>query len=435
VLEKINLSNGAVLLCEPVAGAEVVAAGLWFLHGSRDEGPDEQGFSHFLEHMVFKGTSRRTARDIAIDIDRVGGVLNAATEKEVTSIYASVPREHFAVVLDVICDIDFGATLPEGEIEKEKLVVENEISSIEDSPEEKGYELFVETIWSGHPLASKITGTAESVRAITREKLEVFYRRFFTPGRLVISLAGGLETDAAAAAVEAKIAELASRAGDRTVEQAAPPRTAPGFLPASLIRDDEFSQAQIYYARPFPLPRKMKDYYHHLLLSTAFGESMSSRLFQNIREEEGLCYSVYSTRTYYSDCALFMVHASTLPEQVPALLKSLDRELGRLADESLTRKEIDEARLQVKGGLVLGKQDAEVRMKRMARQYIAMDEINTYEESFRLIESVTEDDIGGLIHSLFSESRPALLLYGCPGLGRAEAVLRQLPRLAATGID
>jgi predicted Zn-dependent peptidase len=416
VLTHLTLKNGAELLCEPVPGSEVTALGFWFLHGSRDETPDEQGFSHFLEHMIFKGTSRRTPREIACDVDRVGGVLNAATEKEVTSVYASVPAQYFNVVLDVICDIAFNATLPPDELEKEKLVVQNEISSIEDSPEEKGYEVFVETVWHGHPLASKIAGTAEAVRAIGRQRLNDFYRSRFVHERLVISVAGGIDASDAARMIEAKLNEY----GGRTLKPEEGDRTPPPFYPCAMTREDDFSQAQIYYARRFPIPRRVKDYYEHLLLSTAFGESMSSRLFQNIREDEGLCYSVYSSRTYYSDCAILLLHASTLPDQVPAMLASLVREIGKLKEGALTQQEIDEARLQVKGSLVLGKQDVEVRMKRLARQYIAMRVLTSYEDSFRIIDTVTRDDISRLVGNIFTPQESALLIYGCEGLGDVE---------------
>jgi predicted Zn-dependent peptidase len=426
MLDQIKLSNGAVLLCETVPGSEVAAVGFWFLHGSRDERTGEEGFSHFLEHMIFKGTGRRNARQIACEVDRLGGILNAATEKEVTSIYASVPKEHFGAVLDVICDIAFGATLPEIEIEKEKLVVENEISSIEDSPEEKGYELLVETVWRGHPLAARITGTAAAVRSIARGKLDGFYRRFFSPARLVISLAGGIDAAEAARALEARVAEYAGPSRAPAGPEGIPPRLAPPFLSGASVREDEFSQAQVYYARSFPHPARLKDYYEQLILSTAFGESMSSRLFQNIREEEGLCYSVYSSRSYYSDCAVFSVHASTLPEQLPALLAALDRELARLRDASLTADEIDEARLQVKGGLILSKQDAEVRMKRLARLYVSIGGIVSYEESYRVIDSVTAEDVRRLTDALFGTPASALLVFGCPGLEQVRPVIAGL---------
>jgi predicted Zn-dependent peptidase len=429
VLETIMLSNGAVLLCEPVAGSEAAAVGFWFLHGSRDEGRGEEGFSHFLEHMIFKGTARRTPRQIACEIDRVGGLLNAATEKEVTSVYASVPREHLAVVLDVMCDIAFAAALPEPEIEKEKSVVHNEISSIEDSPEEKGYELFVETMWDGHPLAAKITGTAESVRAIARDQLGKFYRGHFLPGRLVIAVAGGFATEAAAREIEKKIDDYAaSVSGPSPIAPAdAAPRTPPPFQAGGKVVEDEFSQAQVFFARNFPLPEKVKDYYEHLLLSTAFGESMSSRLFQNIREKEGLCYTVYSSRSYHSDCALFLTYASTLPDQVPRLLEALGRELEQLASAPLTRQEIDEARLQVKGSLILSKQDVEVRMKRLARQYLAMGSIMSYEECFQVIDGVTREDISRLTAELFRPPASALLVYGCHGLKKVKSVIARLP--------
>lgn len=410
----VTLSGGTTVICEPVNHAEAAAIGFWFLHGSRDEITKENGFSHFLEHMIFKGTGRRTPRDIACEIDRVGGSINAGTEKEVTSVFTSVPGEYLPVVLDVMCDIAFGSTLPDEEITKEKLVVQNEISSIEDSPEEMGFELFVETIWQGHPLAEKITGSLESITTVTRAKLEKFYRKHFRPSRLLVSAAGAIDPVSLCDMLEKKIAEYGM-----TKENASglPTRTPPPFCRGAHIVEDTFTQAQIFYARLLPTPAKIRDYYEQLLVSTAFGESMSSRLFQTIREEEGLCYTVYSSRAYYSDTALWMIYASTMPELLGQLLQSLARELNTLRRHPCSQKEIDEARLQIKGSLILARQDVEVRMKRLARQYIAMGSILSYEECFGIIDSITKADLDQQINQLFADDGgAALLVYGAPGI-------------------
>lgn len=403
------LSNGTTIILEPVADSEVSAIGFWFLHGSRDESPGEIGFSHFLEHMIFKGTKKRSPRDIACEIDRVGGSINAGTEKEITAVYTSVPKDFLPVVLDVMCDIAFASELPDSEIEKEKLVVANEISSIEDSPEEKGFELFLESIWKDHPLSWKIAGTIPSIKAVTREKLSHFYRKHFTPPRLVVSAAGAIDPPALCAQIERKIAEYAVNKADSGL---GPLRRPPRFHAGTGVLEDTFTQTQIYYARPLPRPLETRDYYEQLLLSSAFGESMSSRLFQKIREEEGLCYSIYSSRAYYSDTALWMVYASTMPDLLPRLLDSLARELRRLADEPLSQKEIDDARLQVKGSLILARQDAEVRMKRLARQHIAMGKILDHDECFGIIDAITRQDLERQIERLFSNDDAALFVYG-----------------------
>jgi predicted Zn-dependent peptidase len=414
LLERITLSNGTTLLCEPVPHVEAVAIGFWFLHGSRDETADERGFSHFLEHMIFKGTPRRNPSDIALEIDRVGGAINAATEKEITSVYTSVPYQYFLPVLDVMCDIAFSSTLPDEEIEKEKIVVSNEVASIEDSPEEKGFELFVETIWNGHPLAEKIAGTLDSIKSITAEKLHQFYRKYFIPARLVVSVAGNFDPQLVARELEQRL--NSSVPGGPREAQIFFSRTPPAFIPGTHFIEDVFTQAQVYYAEPFPQPNQMSDYYEHLIVSTAFGESMSSRLFQTIREKEGLCYSVYSSRAYYSDTALWLLYANTMPELAARLLVSLERELGRLFQEPLSAQEIDDARLQIKGSLILSKQDVEVRMKRLARQFIAMGEILTYEECFQIIDSISKPDCEKLITALLGKANAGLMVYGCKGL-------------------
>lgn len=401
--------DGLTLIYEQDPQAEVAAVGFWFLHGSRDEGEAERGFAHFLEHMLFKGTSKRKACDIACEIDRLGGVINAGTEKELTSIYTVLPAEFLNLALDVMCDLSFQATLLDVEIAKEKIVVENEICAVEDMPEEKGFEVFLSLIWHKHPLAYKIAGEVKNIREIQREKLIAFYRRFFQPAWLLVTAAGP--------ACPEKIWEdlnkyLDTYTQDLIFSTLSISRTPPPFFSGLARIPDRFHQAQIYYARNLLKPIDVKDYYQQLIFSSAFGEAMSSRLFQRIREEEGLCYSIYAARSYFSDAALWTIHASTMPHLCERLLEALARELRSLEREHLSPKEIADAKLQAKGSLILARQDMEVRMKRLARQFIALGKVFPHYECLKMIENVTAEEVAHQLAALFKNTEAALLVFG-----------------------
>ena len=319
------LGNGARIILDPVATTEALSLGLWFLHGSRDESDGEEGFSHFLEHMVFKGTRRRSAFQIAQAIDRVGGFLNAFTEKELTCFHCILPKEHTELAVDVLVDMVTDSLLDEEEIGREKQVVLSEIQSSEDAPEERSHEVFLETVWDGHPLARRITGESAQVEAIQRSRLESFYRGLFVTGNLVVTAAGAMEPEA--------MFELLARYLERIPEGSHPlVRTPPRRTVRSEHRQDRFQQVHLYLGTEIAATDRLDEYYRAQVFSTAFGESMSSRLFQQLREKEGLCYSVYSFRTYYSDTGLWTIYANCTPALAPRLIESLARELKRLAE-------------------------------------------------------------------------------------------------------
>ncbi|RPJ05612.1 MAG: insulinase family protein, partial [Spirochaetaceae bacterium] len=403
------------LLLETVPGSEVIAVGIWFLNGSRDEGPLEEGFSHFIEHMLFKGTERLTPYSIACDIDRVGGSINAFTEREVTAVHTTVPRDYFRHVFEIMCEICFASIFPEDELAKEQQVILNEISSSEDSPEENAFDIFMESLWPDHALSKKIMGTKKSIQAVKRERLVAFYRSYFVPKNCIISVAGGINADQANSFIEETLLRFAVVETSQNSEfgkKRIPPK-ATGF---KRFVEGSWNQAQVYFGTQFAKPAKGKDYYTQLLLSTAFGESMSGRLFQEIREKQGLCYSISSYRTYYSDAGFWMIYANTLPDSVRALLEGIQQELGRLFSDPVTGKELEDAKMQIKGSLILAKQDMEVRMKRMTRQFLAMEQILTYQECFELIDSVCLDDIVQSTSQILGNPDSGLLVYGCKGL-------------------
>ena len=415
MIEQGTLANGVTLLCEPVATTETCAIGFWFPNGSRDERSHERGLSHFLEHMLFKGTARRSALDIAVQIDRVGGNINAFTDREGTCYYCTLPAAHVGLAVDVLCDMVSSATLDEADIEKEKVVVSNEIRAADDSPEEQSYQLFLEQMWGAHPLAARVAGREQDVQRIDRDTLSAFYHHRYHPGNLMVTVAGDVDFDAVARIVGERLEPTGEPAGCGQ-------RVPPAQRRAQEYADSSFQQAQIYAGTTLPPGTASTTYYALLVLSTAFGESMSSRLFQRIREDEGLCYSVETFRSHYSDVWKWGIYASALPELTARLLSALNQELHRLADHPPSASEVDDAISHLTGSMVFAKEDMETRMKRIAGQFQLFGSVVELEQAAHLLQSISVDDVAAVTARLVQPGRFNLLVYGAGdqnGTGRA----------------
>ncbi len=405
-----KLASGATLLLEPVDRTDTLCIGFWFLHGSRDEGSEERGYSHLLEHMLFKGTARRSALAIAQEVDRVGGIINAFTEKETTCVYTIIPREHLRLAFDILSDMTVGSLLDEAELEKEKEVIINEIRSVDDSPEEKGHDRYLREMWGDHSLARKITGEVKEVKGTSRESLERFYRQWMIPSNTVIAVAGNFDAGEARSLAEAVFPD-----GGTTGRAA---RSAPGWQRKVSFVGDRFNQVQIYAGTCYPIGHDVAHYYTSLVFSTGFGESMSCRLFQKLREELGLCYTVYSFRTFFSDTGMWTIYANTTPGQTPRFLESLDGELSRLLREPLSAVEIEDAKSHLVGSMILSREDMETRMKRLVRQYLMMDRILSFEESVAALKAVTPEAASEQAQRCLRPQAFSLLAYGSRGLSR-----------------
>ena len=390
-----------------VPGSEAVAVGFWSLTGSRDEEPDRAGYSHFVEHMVFKGTARRSAFDIARDIDRVGGAINAFTEKETVCVHATVPRAHLDLALDVVSDMVQAPALAPDEIEKEKVVVVNEIRGYLDSPEDCAFEAYSAGLWGGHPLARKITGEFDDVRTIDRDALMEFFRSRWGPGGLVVAVAGDVDPDELAARLERDL-------GAAPGSVAAPPqRIPPQRRHERRLVPKRTNQQQIYLGTDFESAYGNPSLiYGSLVMSTAFGESMSSRLFQKLREERGLCYSIGTFRSLYSDVSLWSVYASSAPEQAGALLAAVDDEMARLLSEPLTDTEVADAKSHLIGSLALSKADVENRMKRLVRLQVLFGAPQEYEESVEHLSRITTEQVLEVARHLLAGRSFNLTVYG-----------------------
>jgi predicted Zn-dependent peptidase len=411
LIRTARLDSGAQVILESVRHTDVVSVGFWNVHGSRDEAGREAGFSHFLEHMLFKGTERRNAFQIAREVERVGGYLNAFTEKEIVCCYCTLPAESLELAVDVLADMYFHSTLDPREIEKEKAVVINEIQTAEDNPEEKAHQLYLEGLWNGHELSRKITGEGGQVSAIGRDELDRFYRERFVPEHTVITASGRLAPDAL-------LEQLNRRFPAGGARPAAGERRQPERRRAWELKRDKFEQVQVYTGISYPSARRAPDYYEDLVFNTLFGESMSSRLFQTLREDKGLCYTVYSFRSYFTDVSLWTIYASTTPATLSALLDGLDAELGRLRAEPPSLKEVEDAKNQIRGGLILAKEDMENRMKRLFRMHYLTDRVVEHEESLAMLEGVGQESVLRLVDALIRAEAFNLLAYGSRGVRR-----------------
>ncbi len=411
MIARYTLQNGITVLLDTVQHTRTVSIGFWFLHGSRDERADEYGMSHFLEHMLFKGTKNFSSLEIVKSIDRVGGVLNAFTEKEQTCFYCIIAYRHIELAVKLLSEITFHSILPENEIEREKKVIQNEIAEVEDVPEEKAYEIFLQKIWGNHPLANRITGEYGTIQSITREKCMQFYEEWYIPANLVVSVAGNVDADEIITLLEKNIAGSGK---NRPIRKRKHPKqyVTQDYIPS------HFQQVQVITGTSFPVPDTINQFYHFLVFSTIFGESMSSRLFQGIRENLGLCYSIQAMRTFFSSTALWNVYVNTSPALLNKLIEGLNEEFTKLVNDSIDEEELKDAVTHLSGGLILSLEDMEVRMKRMVRHYILGGDIHEADESIRILESINIDDVRRVVQKYIKCEHFSLLVYGTRNLNR-----------------
>lgn len=405
MIQSIQLSSGARIILETVANTDVASIGLWQLSGSRDEGGREAGYSHFLEHMLFKGTAKRSAYQIAQAVERVGGYLNAFTEKEVTCFYCTLPGDNLDLAVDVLTDMYFSSLLDEEEIEKEKAVIVNEIKTVEDNPEEKGQQIYLESLWNTHPLSRKITGEVQQVEKIDKHGLQSFYGGRYSPSMTVITASGKIDS-------ERLLAGLTAAFGTGGRGRVSVQRDPPALRLQWQAVPDKFEQVHLYTGTSYTSSSEIAEYYRDLVFNTLFGESMSSRLFQRLREDLGLCYSVSSFRTYFTDVSLWTIYANTIPSLLPDLVEAINEELSRLHQDPPTEREIQDAKSQLKGNMILAREDMENRMKRLFRQVHLTGKAVEYETSLELLGRIDRGDILSIIEKRIRPENFNLLAYG-----------------------
>ncbi|MFP5204569.1 MAG: M16 family metallopeptidase [Acidobacteriota bacterium] len=415
-LRRTVLPNGLIVLTERMEHLRSVAMGVWITSGSRCEPAEINGISHFVEHMVFKGTRSRSAQSIAREMDAIGGNLDAFTSKETICFNVKSLGEHVPIALDVLSDLVLNPVFARPEIERERGVILEEIKIDEDNPDVLVHELFMQNFWKGHPLGKPILGTTETVGRLAQEQLLAYHADRFHAGNIVFSAAGNLDHDHFTAAVAEKFSALAS--GTTPSDLLAPQPSA-----RILLRNKKsLEQVQICLGVPAP-PITDENRFATLILNTVLGGGMSSRLFQTIREERGMAYSVYSDLSPYRDTGTLCVYAGTSAAKVPQVVELIVSEFRKLKEIPLTGEELTRAKDQVKGNVLLGLESSNSRMANLARQEMYFRHFFTVDEIIARIDQVTAAQVLTMAQRLFDGNKIAIALLGrLDGLklGRAE---------------
>jgi len=417
-IRKEVFGNGLVLITEPMRTLRSVALGVWMKRGSRHESPEQNGISHFIEHLLFKGTETRSAQDIALIVDSVGGQMDAFTTKEYTCFYFKVLDEHVDIAVDLLSDIVRHPKFIPDEVEKERKVIYEEIKMVDDTPDELVYDIFSESFWKNHPLGRPIQGTKRSVSRMDLDMLIRFFRDSYQPSNIMITAAGNLD--------HGRLADAMRRAFEPIRNSTTPiPIAAPGTTGAVVVREKkELGQLHLCLGVPcFGLPPERR--YREYVLNTLLGGTMSSRLFQHIREERGLAYSVFSSVNSFLDSGNLLVYAATSPESGKEVVELILQEFSKLKKASVGAGELKMAKDHLKGSLMLSLESSSSRMSNLARQEFYYGRQFSVNEILQGIDAVTGEELLDLSREIFDPSSCTLAVLGqTAGLGIDKVELR-----------
>ncbi len=403
------LPNGLRLITERMPDVRSVCLGVWLRQGSRNEPAEVNGISHFIEHLVFKGTASRSARDIALAVDSIGGQMDAFTSKEYTCFYAKVLDEHLDVAVDLLSDIVQRPKFDPQEVERERQVIVEEIRMVEDSPEELIYDLFSSHFYRGHALGRPIQGTERTVRALRRARIFRFFQGVYRPGNLLIAAAGNLEHRRLARLIGSAFGSMTS--GRRQRSRSGSPRARGG-----LVRRDKRGLEQLHLLLGLPAyPENFAGRYRLFVLNALLGGTMSSRLFQKVREERGLAYTVYSSVNSFLDAGQLVIYAATNPDRGREAVDVILAELRDLRDRGPTKVEIEAAKEHLKGSLMLSLESTVSRMSNLARQELYFGRQFSLEEILTGIDAVSTRGVFDLSRRVLGDGQLALAAVGRMG--------------------
>jgi len=403
-----ELPGGLRVVTESVPGARSASVGVWVGVGSVDETPRLAGASHYLEHLLFKGTKYRTGYEIADAVDAVGGELNAFTSHEYTCYYARILAEEAELAVGLVCEVVLDATVAAADVDTERMVILEEIAMRDDDPEDTLADLFAAAVFAGHPVASPVIGSIETITGMSRTQVAGYYRRRYTPDKMVISVAGGVDHADVLRWVKAAFRErLSLEAANPAGFRSRRGRTSPLRRAAVVERDTE--QAHLCVGVPSG-DRNDPDRTVLAVLTSALGGGMSSRLFRSIREERGLAYSCYSASSAYSDVGSFSVYAGCQPDHLGEVAKLIGQELALVAESGLAENELARVKGQLAGSLVLALEDTESRMSRIGKTLLVRKEFRSIEDELAAIRAVSQADVGALAKRLLSRPMTAAVV-------------------------
>jgi len=403
--KKVTLDNGVRLIYEKIPYVKSVSIGIWVGTGSRSENPKNNGVSHFIEHMLFKGTEKRTAKEIAESIDNIGGQLNAFTGKEYTCFYAKVLDSHVDIALDVLSDMFFNSKFSIKDIETERRVVLEEIGMYEDSPEELVHDIFSQTVWGSNPLGYPILGTQESLLNIDRSVIKDYMSLNYRTDNCVIAAAGNID--------EAHLTKIVAKyfGSWNTSSKNVTEYPKPEFACDLKIKEKDTEQINLCMGYK-GIEHGNDKLYTLLAINNILGGGMSSRLFQQVREEKGLVYSIYSYPSSYKDTGLFTIYAGMNPEHLTEVLELINQEVEYLVSKGISEDELEKSKEQLKGNYILGLESTSSRMNSIGKSELMLGHINTPEEILEKIDKIKMDSVHEVINEVFSDRKYSIAIVG-----------------------
>ncbi len=405
MFKRTILNNGVRIVYERIPYVRSVSVGIWVGTGSRNENGINNGISHFIEHMLFKGTEKRSAKTIAESIDNIGGQINAFTGKECTCYYTKTLDSHIDIAVEVLADMFFNSKFAKKDIDVERKVILEEIGMYEDTPEDLVHDILSETVWNGNSLGYPILGTQECLENINRNTIKGYMADNYTPGSCVISVSGNFDEDNL-------IALISRNFGSWTGKNV----KSNEYCGAEFVRDIKIREKeteQVHICMGFDGIEHGSDMLYPLLaVNNVFGGGMSSRLFQKIREEKGLVYSIYSYPSSYRNAGLFTIYAGMNPEHIQTVLEMITEEINLLVKNSFSEEDLCKSREQLKGSYILGLESTSSRMNSIGKSELLLNRIYTQEEVIKKIDDITMDDIKSVINKVFDFSKVSFSAVG-----------------------
>ena len=400
-----TLKNGLTIIGEEIPYLKSISLGVWVKAGSIMETKENSGVSHFIEHMLFKGTTNRTSKELAREIDNLGGVINAFTSKECTCFYVKLLDEHIDIGIDVLSDMILNSRFDERDIKKEKSVILEELKMYEDSPDDLVYDLLLENIYKDHSLGMNILGDRQSLKNLKRESILDYYNEYYVPNNSIISICGNFKFEEIVKQIEEKFKTWQPKSVDTTT-------TKPNFNPCIVKKNKDIEQVNLAINLDAIPMTNNREVYALSVVNNVFGGSISSRLFQKIREEKGLAYSIYSSQTLYEDCGELGIFASTSTENIQEVYKSILEEIELIRNEYISPQEIHESKEQLKGSYMLDLESTSSRMMSNGKNLLMRNKVDDEQDIIDYINAVEYDDVVKIIKKVFNTENMGVCIVG-----------------------
>ena len=400
-----TLKNGLTIIGEEIPYLKSISLGVWVKAGSIMETKENSGVSHFIEHMLFKGTTNRTSKELAREIDNLGGVINAFTSKECTCFYVKLLDEHINIGIDVLSDMILNSRFDERDIKKEKSVILEELKMYEDSPDDLVYDLLLENIYKDHSLGMNILGDRQSLKNLKRESILDYYNEYYVPNNSIISICGNFKFEEIVKQIEEKFKTWQPKSVDTTT-------TKPNFNPCIVKKNKDIEQVNLAINSDAIPMTNNREVYALSVVNNVFGGSISSRLFQKIREEKGLAYSIYSSQTLYEDCGELGIFASTSTENIQEVYKSILEEIELIRNEYISPQEIHESKEQLKGSYMLDLESTSSRMMSNGKNLLMRNKVDDEQDIIDYINAVEYDDVVKIIKKVFNTENMGVCIVG-----------------------